>query len=140
MNVGAAGLPAGASAAAAGVYRLLWRHAPYLLLLAAAFAGDSFITAATPTAAAVSGGMLAATQQAAAVSAGWAVRAAWQRFLQSCMVAGLCVEVLLMVRREVLLLLRLPLFPVAGSTVASSGGGVAGVSGWQPPSAATAAC
>lgn len=64
------------------------------------------------------------------------MRAAWQRCLQSCMVSGLCFEVLLMVRREVLLLLRLPLFPVAGGAVASSGGGVAGVLGWQPPSAA----
>lgn len=139
FSVGAAAdLPAGASATAVGVYRLLWRHTPYLLLLAAAFAGDSFITAATP-AAAVSRGMLAATEQAAAASAGWAVRAAWQRCLQSCMVAGLCFEVLLMVRREVLLLLRLPLFPVAGGAVAGSGGGVAGVPGWQPPSAAAAA-
>jgi hypothetical protein len=58
-------------------------------------------------------GTEAAAAAAAAAAAGWAVRAAWQRVLQYFMVAGLCLEVVLAARRELALLLRLPLFPGA---------------------------
>jgi len=122
-----AGSSSGSSATAVGVYRLLWQHAAYLLLLFAAFAGDTLITAAVP--AAPAGSMAAAgAASAGSAAAGWAVRCAWQRWLQYCMVAGLCAEVVLAARREVMLLLRLPLFPPAGSS--SSMHGPAGA-GWH---------
>lgn len=126
----------GSCATALGVCRLLWQHAPYVLLLAAGFAGDTFITAAAPTAASsILAGTQGAAAAAAAAAAGWAVRAAWQRVLQYCMVAGLCLEVVLAARRELALLLRLPLFPGAmhGS---SRSRGVFLVPGWQRQTAA----
>jgi hypothetical protein len=110
---------AGNCATAVGVSHLLLQHAPYLLLLAAAFAGDTFITAAAPTAApSVLAGTEGAVAAAAAAAAGWAVRAAWQRVLQYIMVAGLCLEVVLAARRELALLLRLP--PFLGAARGSS--------------------
>jgi hypothetical protein len=97
----------GSSATAVAIHSLLWQHAPFLLLLSAAFAGDTFITAA---AAAAAPSILAAggAEGAAAVTAAGAVRVAWQRCLECCLVAGLCLEVVAVLRRE-LLLLRLPL-------------------------------
>lgn len=91
----------GSSHIALGLSRLLWQHAPYLLLLLAAFAGDSFITAAAP---------------ASAAPLVLAIRTAWQSCLQYCMVAALCLEVAAAARREVMLLLRLPALLSSGNS------------------------
>lgn len=92
--------------AAAAAARLLWQHAPYLLLLLAAFAGDSFITAAAPASAVPPGA--ASGDGLAAVGVAWAVRMAWLRCLEVLLVAALCIEAGLALRREVGVLMRLP--------------------------------